>query len=489
MSDGLLVATIRSLKWSTISRISQQGLQYIATIILVGVLSPDDFGLMAMAMVVIGFLDIFKDLGTSSAIIKEENPTNELKCSLFWVSIGFGLIIFVIIFFTSSFLAEFFNSDRIRPVLQLLSLSFLIAGFSIQQKALLEKELSFQKLSLIELLSSVVAFSIALYLAFTGFGVWSLVWQVITNTFLNTVLVWIFSDWDPRFIFSFSELRKITAYSSNLMGFNIINYFARNGDYFLIGKYLGDYALGHYYLAYRIMLYPVQNITLVISRVIFPAFSKIQHEKSRLRDAYISITNSIALITFPMMAGLAFVSFNFTQTFFGESWNVILVAKVIVILAPVGALQSIMSTVGIIYQVKGKTDWMFKWSLFASTVTLIGFIIGLKWGITGVAVSYLVTNLLLILPVFIIPFKLIDLPIVKFFRSFELTILSVIGMLLILYFVSYLIPDHFNNILELLVLILLGIVSYLAMSYLINREKLKEIKSIISKYYKGTKNS
>lgn len=489
MVKSLLINTIKGLKWSALAQVSRQIFQYLTTIILVGLISPNDFGLMAMAMVVIGLLDMFKDLGTSSAIIKEENPSSELKCSIFWVNISFGLIIFAIIYFTSPFIAEFFNSERVSPVLQLLSLSFLIAGFSVQQKALLEKELSFQKLSLIELFSSAVAFSIAVYLAFAGFGVWSLVWQVITSTFLNTVLIWIFSNWRPQFIFSFSELRKITAYSSNLMGFNIINHFARNGDYFLIGKYLGDHLLGHYYLAYRIMLYPVQNITLVISRVIFPAFSKIQHQNERLRDAYVSITNSIALITFPMMAGLAFVSFNFTQAFFSESWDTILVANVIIILAPVGALQSIMSTVGIIYQVKGKTDWMFKWGLFSAIVTLVGFIIGLKWGIIGVAISYLVTNLLMILPVFLIPFKLIKLPIIQFFRSFELTILAVIGMLLILFLTSCLLPNYLSNILILVILILAGVISYMVFSLLINRKQLKEVKSLYSNYYYTVKSN
>jgi PST family polysaccharide transporter len=440
-------------------------------------------------MIVIGFLDIFKDFGTSSAIIKAENPSNDLKCSLFWVNVGFGLLIFIIIYFASPFLAELFNSGRVKSVLQMLSLSFIIAGFSIQQKALLEKELSFQILSIIELLSATIAFLVAVFLALNGFGVWSLVWQVLSNTFLSTVLIWIFSNWKPGLFFKFSELRKITAYSSNLVGFNLINYFARNGDYFLVGKFLGEQALGHYYLAYRIMLYPLRNITTVISRVIFPAFSKIQQDNSKLRDAYISVTNSIAIITFPMMAGLALVSFSITEAFFGPNWDTVLVAQVLIILAPVGALQSIVHTVGIIYQVKGKTDWMLKWSLFATTLTLVGFFIGLNWGITGVAISYLVTNLLMILPVFIIPFKLINLPIVSFFRSFELTVLSVLGMSVIVFLLSYLIADHYNDIITLLILIILGIGSYIIISYSINKEKLIEIKRIVSKYYKATKSN
>lgn len=487
MSRSLLVDTVHGLKWSTLSKITQQGLQYVATVILVGVLSPDDFGLIAMAMVVIGFLDIFKDIGTSSAIIKEDNPSNELKCSLFWVNVFFGILIFALIYFSSPLFTKLFNSERIEPVLQILSISFIISGISVQQKALFEKELLFQKLSLIELFSSAMAFIIAVILALNGYGVWSLVWQVITNTGLNTLLIWIFSNWKPKLVFNFYEIKKITSYSSNLVGFNLINYLARNGDYFLIGKFLGDRELGHYYLAYRIMLYPLRNITWVISRVIFPAFSKIQNDNSKLREAYVRLTNSIAIITFPMMAGIAVISSYFTNIFFGENWDTILVAYIIIILAPVGAMQSIFSTVGNIYQVKGRTDWMFRWSLFASTITIIGFVIGLNWGIIGVAVSYLVINVLMIIPLFMIPLKLIKLSLIKFLKSFELTILSVACMIFILLITQYLINDRFNDVITLSIMIVLGILSYSFISYLINSKKLIEIKSIISQYFKASK--
>jgi PST family polysaccharide transporter len=137
--------------------------------------------------------------------------------------------------------------------------------------------------------------------------------------------------------------------------------------------------------------------------------------------------------------------------------------------------------------VKGKTDWMLKWSIFATTITLIGFFIGLNWGLTGVAISYLVTNLLMIIPVFLIPFKLINLPIVEFFRSFELTFLCVLGMSVIVFIASYLIEDYYNDIITLFILIILGIGSYIVISYSINKEKVIEIKSIVSKYYKATK--
>ena len=482
MADSLLVNTIKGLKWSTISQVSRQVLQYISTIILVGIISPDDFGLLAMAVIIIGFLDIFKDLGTGSAIIQSENPSEELKSSIFWINVLFGLAITLIVYFSSSIAASIYNSEKIQPVLEALSISFFISGFSILQKSLLEKKLSFQVLSKIELFSSAVSFFVVIFLAIEGFGVWCLVFQSLSNTLISSLLLWLFSDWKPKLIFKLSEIKAISHYSVNLVGFNIINYLARNSDYFLIGKFLGDNALGHYYLAYRIMLYPIQNITVVISRVMFPSFSKIQNDNDKFRIVFSRITSAISLITFPMMAGLAVVSNDITLAFFSSNWNVSLMVQLIIILSPVGAMQSVISTVGNIYQAKGKTDWMLKWSLFASVLTVLGFLIGLNWGVVGVALSYLVTNLIMLYPVFAIPFKLIEMPVIVFFKSFVSTILSIVGMIAVVYVLSNLIGIYFEPIIRLIILIFAGIISYISVSFIINKKNIHEMKSIFTQY-------
>jgi O-antigen/teichoic acid export membrane protein len=488
LSESLKDGVIRGLKWSSVSQLIRQILQYISTIILVGILSPDDFGIIAMALVVINFLDIFKDLGTSSALIQNQNLSNHLKSSIFWVNCTFGIIISIIIYFLSPLISLLFNSDKITSVLQVLSLIFLITGLSLTQKALLERSLSFKTLTNIELVSSALGFIAALYFAFTGFGVWSLVAQVLTFTIINTLLLWIFSSWKPSFYFKINDFKSIASYSLNLVGFNLINYVARNSDYFLIAKFLNEKSLGHYYLAYRIMLYPLQNISSVISRVIFPSFSILQNDNARLSQAYLRLTNLIVLITFPMMAGMAIVSYEFTSAFFGSKWDTNLIALLITILAPVGAIQSLMSTVGIIYQVKGKTDWMFRWGVFATSLTVIGFLLGLKWGVIGISVSYLVLNIILFYPSFSIPFKLIGLSTQSFLKTFANTLFSVAIMIFMLIMLSLIINNSFSSLAKLVTLIPFGILVYGVVSYFVNREIYSEIKLFLPFLFKSRSN-
>jgi PST family polysaccharide transporter len=486
---SLLVSTIKGLKWTSFSQIGRQILQYLTTLILVGLISPDEFGTMAMAVIVIGFLDIFKDLGTGAAIIQIQTPSEELKSSIFWINILIGLVITAIIYYSSPVLASIYNSPEVQPVLKVLSITFFISSFSILQKSLLEKEFHFPKLSTIELISSSVGFSVAIVMAFKGFGVWSLVFQVLVNAIISTVLIWIKSNWRPKFHLRLNDIKTISNFSFNLVGFNIINYFARNGDYFLIGKYLGDRELGHYYLAYRIMLYPIRNITAVISRVLYPSYSQIQNDNAKIGNVFTNTTNAIALFTFPMMAGIGAVSFIFTDIFFSGTWNTESVAYLILILAPVGALQSVISPVGNIYKIKSKTDWMFRWSLFASSLTILGFIIGLRWGVIGVALSYLITNLLLLYPVFRIPFGLIGLSVNHFFKTFVNTIFTTILMVIFIEIISLFISDSLATEIKLVLLILSGIIFYILTSLLFNKRTMKNMKQITNKYLQFSKNS
>lgn len=487
MKKGLLFNIVDGLKWSTISQIIRLILQYTTTIILVNLISPNDFGLMAMAVIVIGFLEIFKDLGLSSAVIQKENPSEDLKSSIFWINVSFGIMISLVIYLAAPIVAFLYNSNAVKPILEVLAITFSISGLSMIQKAIFEKELAFKLLSKIELSASTAAFITAIVLAIYGYGVWSLVFQAMVNVFVSTFLLLFFSKWKPKFLFKFSEVKLVAHYSLNLLGFNVVNYFARNSDYFLIGKYLGETELGHYYLAYRLMLYPIQNITMVISRVLFPSFSLIKNDDDKLRYMFTQVTNGIALITFPMMTGLALVSYNFSEVFIKSGWDTNLVAQLIIILAPIGALQSVISTVGNIYQAKGKTNWMLRWSLFYTSITVIGFLIGLKWGVIGVAVSYLVTNLLMLYPVFAIPFKLIDMKVFKFLYSFKETFFSVAIMGVIVLFISAINTDTYNSSLKLIMMILGGIFSYILLSVYINRGKILNIKNIFTEYLKLTK--
>jgi PST family polysaccharide transporter len=197
------------------------------------------------------------------------------------------------------------------------------------------------------------------------------------------------------------------SFGLNLSGFNTVNYFSRNADNLLIGKYLGAAPLAYYNFAYTLMLYPLQTITWNLGRVLFPAFAQMQDDPERFRRAYLRACTAIAFVTFPLMAGVTALAPEFIAVLLGPKWRP--VAPVLRILAPVGMVQSIASTVGHIYMAMGKTAVMFRWSLLFTGLTLTGFVIGLHWGIGGVASAYAIVVLLTLAPTLWIPFRLIHL--------------------------------------------------------------------------------
>lgn len=401
--------TISGAKWSAISRFGQQGLSFVVTAILARLLSPDAYGLLGMATVVTGFINIFKDLGTSSVLIQHKELSDDLISSIFWVNVLFGLLSTGVVAVIAPWIALFYREPQVVPVLRVLSFSFLVSGLSIAQQALLTRQMAFDKLARIELASSVVGGVVGIGMAVSGMGVWSLVGQTLCRSFAITVLLWIASAWRPQLRLGWTEVRSVASYSLNLSGFNIFNYFVRNADNILIGRYLGATPLGYYSLAYRLMLYPLQNISGVLGRVLFPAFAQIQDDNTRFRRAYLRVCASISVVTFPMMLGLLVVAKPFVTTIFGPRWMP--VATLLMILAPLGMLQSIGTTVGHIYTAKGRTDWMFRWGIATGILAISLFVIGLRWGVIGVAVAYAVLSFLLAYPNFAIPFKLIKLPV------------------------------------------------------------------------------
>jgi len=471
---SLLSSALVGVKWSSISQFGRQVVQMITTVVLARTLVPSDFGLMGMAMVVIGFLNIFRDLGTSSAIIQSKEISDTLLSSIFFVNVAFGCFVMAGVFLIAPYVAAFYNEMRLILVLKVLSASFLVSSIGISHQALLERNLQFNKLAKAEIFSTLVGAIVGITLAVEGAGVWSLVFQALSTAILSSVLLSMFmSTWRPRFMFDFREIRTVARFSLNLSGFNLMNYFVRNADALLIGRFLGAQELGYYTLAYRIMLYPLQNVTAVISRVMFPVFSTIRDDKKKFRNAYLKVTGMIALITFPMMLGIMGVSNSFVAVVFGEKWK--MVGALLIIYGPLGLIQSIEATTGSIYLAQNRPDWMFRWGLFTAVVAVVAYVIGLHWGIIGVASSCLIATLVCTYPGFLIPFKLIDMKVGEMLKSVRAPLLCSLLMLFSLYTVRLVLPSIIGKELQLSILFLVGIASYSIASLVFNRIQIAEV--------------
>jgi len=229
-------------------------------------------------------------------------------------------------------------------------------------------------LSIIEIISLSISGIISITMAFMDYGVYALVWQRILYSLFSAILLWYLSKWKPKIIFSFSSIKKLWKFSSNLVGSQFFLYWIRNGDNLLIGKFVGAYGLGIYHRAYTTMLLPVTQINQILTRVMFPALSKIQDDKKRFRIVYLNTIGAISVISFPLMIGLFVASKEFVLTLFGPNW--IEVYPILQIFCWVGLAQSITTTTGWIFTSTGRTDIQFKWVIFASIATFTAFAVG-----------------------------------------------------------------------------------------------------------------
>lgn len=452
---------LSNAKWVGLSQIFKIFVQLINIVVLARLIPPSEYGLMAMATVVVNLALLVRDLGTSAAIIQRKNLTPRTINAVFWLNIfmGVGIALFIVI--TSPFVSTLFHQDKLVIILCLLSLSFPLASSSSAHLALMERESQFKKVAFIEISSSLVSVAIAILLAFYGFGVMSLVWQILIMNAMSTCQLWISSNWRPNFriIWDVKELKKIFGFSANLTVFNFINYFSRNADSMIIGHFFSAAILGSYSLAYRVMLFPLQSLTFVASRSLFPILSKEQDNSSSLKSIYLNAVYFILILVFPMMIGLATLRYPFVQLVFGPQWS--LTADILLWLAPTGIIQSVLSTSGSVFMSKGKTKILMMLGFLGALLQVSAFIIGSFFDIIMFSKFYFIANVINFFPVMFILMRLLDDNIFSLMRIFVKPALATFFMVVVLKFLMsqsiFFTVDTYTN---LLLLILVGILSY-----------------------------
>jgi O-antigen/teichoic acid export membrane protein len=469
--------------WSALSRVSVQGLSFINTAIVARKLGPAAYGLMNLAQIAMGLITLFREIGISSAVVQRRDINHQFLSSLFWMNMGLGCAASLACFGSAPLFAMFFKQPQLVALLQVLSIGFLLTNVTAIHAGLLTRSMSFRKLAIVEITSAALSLGVAIAFAYSGFGVWSLVASSLTNAAVSTVGIFLIAQWRPGISFAWKHIRSILSFGAGLSGFNLVNYFMRNADNILIGKYLGITPLGFYQFAYTIMLYPIQNVAQLLGRVLFPALSEMQSDHPRFCQAYLRASCAIAFVSFPMMAGIAAVAQPFVRVWLGPKW--LPVVLLIQILAPVGMLQSLGTTTGQIFMAKGRTDMMFAWGLAVSPVIVGGFYVGLQWGINGVAISYVLVMALLAYPLFRLPFGLIGLRVSVFARALLPYFVTTGVMFIVVYLVSRTMESHaFRSLTILSVTVPIGVVSYLGLAIALRLSIFAELAQMLGPRYK-----
>jgi O-antigen/teichoic acid export membrane protein len=383
---SILRQVVSGATWNAAGQIAGQVVSLGTIIILARLLKPGDFGLVAMVYVVRGLAYIFAQMGISSAIIQKKNIDNNYLSTAYWTTFIGGIVIALLVAGIAPAVSWFFKRPELTWITIVTSSIFILGGVSGTHQDLLERNMRFRDISIINVAGSFFGSVVAVIMAFNGAGYWSLVVQEIAATGFKVPLFWKISNWRPKFVFCRQCFKDIFGFSSFVLMSTLLNFFDRNGDNIIIGKFLGAAQLGFYSLAYNLMLKPLQYISQTTSRALFPALSKVQDDKSLVRKTYLQMVKMISLITFPMMTGLSLISHDVILLVYGEKW--LSVVPVFSILCFVGAWQSVGTTVGVILLSQGRPSLAFKMTLFISPFVWLAFWIGTFWGIQGVAVCY-----------------------------------------------------------------------------------------------------
>jgi len=468
--------TSRGILFRGISQVVRQLIRFGIVAILANLLAPEDFGLLAMVTVFTNFFGMISDLGLNAAVIQKKELKKEEIFSVFWLIILFGIILTLIFWGLSPLIAKFYQRKELVSITIVLGVSFFLNSFASVPVALLAREMKFGLLSINEIIAVTLSGGGAIYLAFSGMGVWALVMQNIIYSFVYSMVNMYAAKYVPQFIFKISKIKDMISFGGNLILFNLVNYFARNADNLLIGKFLGSNALGYYDLAYQIMLFPLRRISWTIGEVMFPALSRVQHTLSTVRDAYLRAVRMIASITFPAMLGLWIIAPEFIKIILGSKWLPIL--YILRVFCLIGAFQSIATTAGWIYLSQGRADLQLKVGAVFVAIYIISFIIGLHWGINGVATAYGLSILLIAYPAFKIPFSLINLEISEFLKVLLPSIFSSLVMMLSVLIFREILLILYQSINGSLMIaeISWGVGCYFFSTLAINRSVLEEIK-------------
>lgn len=375
MASNLKQQLFSGVFYTALAKYSGIVISLVVAGVLARLLTPDDFGIVAIATVIIAFFSIFTDMGISPAIVQNKALTEKDLSDIFSFTLWMGAGLSVLFFAASWPIAAYYESPILRTLCQLLCVNLFFASATIVPNALFFKNKEFKFIALRSFAVQVASGTAAVIAALNGAGLYAL----IISPILSSILLFIISlkryPQHPAMTLGWGALRKIFSYSAYQFLFNVINYFSRNLDKLLMGRYMSLSQLGYYDKSYRLMMLPLQNIAYVVSPVMHPIFSEMQNDLRKLADSYRKVVRLLALIGLPLSVVLWFTAQELVLIIFGDQWQPSV--PVFRILALSVGIQIVMSTSGSIFQAANATRMLFFCGLFSAALNTAAICTGI----------------------------------------------------------------------------------------------------------------
>lgn len=389
--DGSMKASVgRGMMATGGAQAIKLGLQVISVIVLSRLLTPDDFGLVAMAAPVIAFLGMFQNLGLTQATVQRPKIGHDEVNFLFWVNLLASFVVAAALIAIAPVAASFYNEPRVGPLIAAMALPALIMGSGAQHSALLNRRMEFGRLALIEVISGIATLATAVIWAWLAPSYWALWGATVIGALISIIMVWSSSPWRPSRPGQVGEGWSMVGFGAELTGFNFANFFARNLDNILIGRFWGGVQLGFYERAYKLLLFPLSQITNPLSRVMVPTLSRMTSEPARYRRAYIRVMQLVLFATLPGVATAIAMADILIPFLLGEQWTQS--ATIFSALGFAGLVQPLNNPAGWLFVSQGRSREFLYWGIITAVFAVTAFSIGVFWGAVGVALAYAISE-------------------------------------------------------------------------------------------------
>ena len=354
--------------------------------VLARLLTPGDFGLVLMIYALTGFVEMFKDMGLSTATVQVQKINHQQLSALFWLNVLLGATLTLLVAAASPLVSWFYHDARLTRMTIILSTTFLIGGLSTQHRAILTRQMRFTALGLTDLIGFCAGMVAAIAYALITHSVWALVVLQIVQNIVTTISSWIVARWIPSLPLRRSGVNGMLKFGANLAGFNFINYFARNMDNVLVGKYWGQAILGLYGRAYQLLMLPIMQISMPFSKVAIPTLSRLQNDPNKFRAYYRKGVMLLAFLGMPVVVLLFVTADETIRVCLGRQWGA--AVPMFRVLAPAAFFGTFNMATGWVYTSRGDSHRELRWGLLTFAVTVIAFLIAVPHGPVAVGGAF-----------------------------------------------------------------------------------------------------
>lgn len=473
---SLKLKTIKGVLWNSFEMVGGKIIQVFFTIVLARLLLPEDFGIIALLIIFTELSKVILDSGLSQALIRKKNVDDTDFSSVFYLNIILGFFLYIILFFSSPFLSSFYAYPELTSISRVLFLTLIFNSLGIVQNAKLVRSINFKVLANRTIIANFFSGCIAIILAFYGFGVWSLVWQIVFASFFRLILLWILSDWKPKWQFSFIRIKEFMPFSFRLLLSGIIDVVASNIQSLLIGKYYSKAELGFYSQSKLLSGIPSQTVTLVIKNVSYPSLNVFQDNVQLLKEAYRKVIRVSMFLVFPLLTLLIVLSKYLIPVILGANW--IPAIPYFIILCIAGSIYPLYVINQNIFLVRGETSLYLRLSFIKRFISLFFVFITVNISVFYLVVGYLLSAIINSFFSMYISGKLIGYNFKEQFYDISGIILSSSLMVLLILFIDYL--NLFENyFIAIGVYFIFGILFFTIFSYWFRLKVLSDLMSVL----------